>query len=478
MKLDKHISEVLYKDDWGEPLVLTPTQREIFDMISQKKYPRNIVITPTQYGKSMTVSTAVLTRVTTFPEKWAIVAPTQKKAGIVMGHLIDHIFDNPYTEQKFVTDPKESKDKIRRERSKNKLNFRVSGGKLGEVFTITTDGKRKKDVLDAIMGFGAQNVVFDESSLTEDEQYAGVKRMLGAHKDNFILEIGNPFRRNHFHETAHDPKYRKVWIDYKVALKEGRFTPDFIEEMRKQAFFDVLYGCKFPEEGMIDDRGWMKLFLEDDLKRVLMEEKPYPVGIPRLGVDPSGGGGNYTSMVMRFDNFAQVVFKDKVKDTMQIVEKIFEICDLWKRQPAVGVHPQVFIDANGVGKGVYDRAKEMRGRYVFGIMAGERASDPERYINRRAEYYWRTKEAIDSGLKLLYHDDWMRELPEIKYMVQHEKRIKIMSKPDMMVRGIESPDTADALALTFSVYPERHEESKAYNAFIPEKAKNIFDPYE
>ncbi len=469
-----HLSTSLYKTEEGLPLKLTPTQEEIFDIISQRKFPRNLVITPTQYGKSFTIGLGVLTRASTFPEKWAIVAPTQKKAQIIMGHLIDHIFDNEYTRQKFLIDKNDTVDRIRRERSREKLNFKITGGRLGEVFTLTTEGKRVKNVLDTLMGFGAPNVVLDESSLVGDDQYAGVKRMLGQQKDTFLLEIGNPFRRNHFFETSKEPKYRKIWIDYKVALTEGRFSIDFIEEMRREKFFDILYECKFPEEGMIDDSGWMSLLLEDDLNRAIIEDEPYAVGRPRLGVDPSGGGGNFTSMVMRFDNYAKVEWKGREKNTMRIVEKIFEICDAYRVKPGIYSHPDVFIDNNGIGRGVYDRAKEKRPKFIYGIMAGEKANDKLQYMNRRAEYYWKTREAVISGLKLLYHPDWKKELSEIKYKIQSEKRIQIMSKVNMQVMGIESPDTADALALTFAINPQKVDEEFLMD--LPNKQIN-FDPY-
>ncbi len=45
---------------------------------------------------------AVLTRVATYPEKWAIVAGNKDKAGIIMSAIIRHIFDNEYTKSKFV----------------------------------------------------------------------------------------------------------------------------------------------------------------------------------------------------------------------------------------------------------------------------------------------------------------------------------------------------------------------------------------
>lgn len=471
---NNHISSTLYKDDFGNPMILTPTQQEIFDIITQKKHNRVQVITPTQYGKSMVVSMAVDLRAATFPEKWAIIAPSKRKAEIIMGHCIDNIFDNPYLQEKFLIDKSDSYDRIRRKRSQDRINFKVSEGRLGEIFTISTEGKRVKNVLDAVMGFGAPNIILDESSLITDEQYAGVLRMLGQSKDNFLLEIGNPFRRNHFYETTKDKKYRHIWIDYKTALKEGRFSQDFIEEMRSKKFFDVLYGCQFPLEGTIDESGWMKLLLDKDIKEAIIEERPYPVGIPRLGVDPAGGGRNYTSMVLRFDNYAEVVYKANEKDLTRVVEKMFEICDTVRRMPGVGQHPMCFIDANGVGKGVYDMAKRNRPGYVYGIIAGEAANQRNEFINRRAEYYWKVREAILSGLKLVADEDWMRELPEIKYMVQSEKKVKIMSKEEMLVSGIESPDTADALALTYSVFPEKITAEVYYD--IEAEGMNL-DPY-
>ena len=77
-------------------------------------------MTHTRYGKSLVVALAVLTRVATFPEKWAIVAPSEKKAKIIMGYIIDHIFDNEYTRRQFLIGENESEERIRRERQKHR----------------------------------------------------------------------------------------------------------------------------------------------------------------------------------------------------------------------------------------------------------------------------------------------------------------------------------------------------------------------
>ena len=65
-------------------------------------------MTYTQWGKSDVCAIAALSRVTTFPEPWAIVAPSNKKAGIIMGYVIDHIFDNPVNRAQFKIGEKEN----------------------------------------------------------------------------------------------------------------------------------------------------------------------------------------------------------------------------------------------------------------------------------------------------------------------------------------------------------------------------------
>ena len=40
-------------------------------------------------------------------------------------------------------------------------------------------------------------------------------------------------------------------------------------------------------------------------------------------------------------------------------------------------------------------------------------------------------------------------LQEIRYKIQSDRKIKIKSKDEMLKEGVQSPDVADALALTF-----------------------------
>jgi hypothetical protein len=207
---------------------LTPTQIQIIDIIAKRRFPRTQLILPTQYGKSLAVALGVLLRVTTHKERWAIIAGTEEKARIIMDYIIDHIFDDPvFAEQ---LEYHGTKEKLKQERSKLRITFRDGG----EVRVYSGNANNSNQTKKALMGFGSPNIVLDESSLISDDLYSTVKRMLGGSKDNFLLEIGNPFYRNHFYRTWFGDRYVKIFVDAGQALAEGRYTQDFLNEMAEE----------------------------------------------------------------------------------------------------------------------------------------------------------------------------------------------------------------------------------------------------
>ena len=200
----------LYRNDYGKPFEMTAGQNEIFDAIFKKQHGRLHIMTFTQYGKSDVVSMAVLTRVATFGEKFCIVAPSQPKARIITGYLIKHIFDNEFTMSRFRIREGESMEGIRRERSKNRLTFDVGNNQIGEVFILSAESRLTsgEDIGNALMGFGAPNVVMDEAALISDEADAKAMRMVGGFTgmgNDFVVKIGNPFTRGHFLKAYEDP---------------------------------------------------------------------------------------------------------------------------------------------------------------------------------------------------------------------------------------------------------------------------------
>lgn len=448
--------------------LLTPTQIQIIDTIAKRRYSRTQLILPTQYGKSLSVALGVLLRVSTHKENWAIIAPSEEKARIIMDYIIDHIFDDPLFSEQLEFHG--TKEKLKQERSKVRITFRDGG----EVRVYSGNASNTKATKSALMGFGAQNIILDESALISDDLYSTVKRMVGGSEGTeggtFLLEIGNPFYRNHFHRTWFGERYMKIFIDYEMALAEGRYTQDYLDEMREEAFFDVLYECLFPDANEVLASGYRRLVSDANVDNQLVEELPemeYELDAegnpvkntwgykivkdkPVLGIDVSGSGSNKTKLVVRFPryNVAYVAKTLTTEDLEEIADAAVEVIHEWN----IGDY-RIVIDAGGVGWGL-PAIMRRRGYLVKAVLFGE--SSPEKtFINIRAFMYWQLRRWLKAESGKLVRDSGFNELKMIYYKRNSSDRTQIEPKEEMVKREakegntVESPDTADALVLTF-----------------------------
>lgn len=453
----RSLVKLLYKDEEGKELILTDSQCEIFDEIFSRKNKRVHVMAHTRFGKSFVVALAVLTRISVYPEKWAIVAGTGKQSRIIIGYIIEHIFDNEVMRSKLEIGKDESLDRLRRERSKNRIVLKHTDGTFGEVFVASVDSRNKERSGNAVMGIGAANVIEDESSLIDDQMESKIFRMLGDSTDNFLCKIGNPFFKNHFYKSYTDSNYKKINIKYDTGIKEGRLTEEFIGEAKKKPNFSILYENEFPDDTMIDDKGWSNLITDKELGIALVDiPKVAWFGELKMGVDVARGGGCENVWVMKSKNFATIIGRNEDNDLMSVAGTTIRLgyenninSSNWN------------IDDLGCGGGVNDRLKE-QGYGVNAVINSNRPRDGERFENRRAENYWKLKEWLNTGGKLDPKFDWS-QLLNIKYKAKDSSgRIILMSKDEMRKNGIDSPDIADALANTFDKDYYSEEELEIY----------------
>lgn len=471
MEEAKTLVRSLFKNSQGNPFEMTDGQSIIFILVTSRKFSRLHIETYTRYGKSEIFSMAALVMKTQKPGKLAIVAGNKEKASIIMSYAIGHIFDNVGIRKKFIIEKTENEENIRRYRNKAKINFDLGGGKLGEIFICSAP---------EALGWGAPDVMEDESGLVKTNEHALVMRMLGDQTDNFLAKVGNPWPEEHFIKSFEDPEYKKVVIDYTIGIKEGRILPAYVDEMRKQPFFDVLYECKFPKEGISDEKGWVPLFTRSEIENAMVDDAQ-GFGCKKLGIDVAGGGRNFSVIVQRHTNVAKIVHKTNDPDTMNLAEEVIGRVKSFDRERKYLIKPQdVFEDKIGIGKGLYDILnREIPG--IYGVNVGDVPTtdeDKDKFTNLRAELYWKVRNWILGGGKLLRDDDWY-QLTKIKYRVKLEGRkgkMQIIPKEEMLKEGIASPDVADALALTFRTpdmpFVDEEEERRR-----DEEGSKPFDPW-
>ena len=406
---------------------LTEGQLEIFEDIVFRVYPFVEVITCTQYGKSLTLALAALILSCVIGKMVAIVAPTDAKAKLIMRYYVEHLGDDIMFYSQLEKNTK--LERLRQEESKDRIILRNGGG----VYCISAQAGNAQKSIEAAMGEGADVILEDESGLIPDRTEATIFRMIAGKKDPLYVKIGNPFYRNHFYKTSFDDIQ---------ALAEGRYTQQFIDEAKKRPLFDVLYECKFPMEDEVDERGWRRMFFEKQMQEIMIKDI-VPAGTLRLGVD-IGRGGNYSAYVLRGDNCAIILEKNRDPDLMSQPGRIINYMKEYKIEAN-----NIYVDDVGVGGGVTDRLREL-GHEVNGVKEGQGATDGASYANLKAENYFLVKDWIEnqSG-KLSDSADWY-QLLEIRFKPNSSSKFQIEPKDELQKRGVESPDIADALMLTFT----------------------------
>ena len=452
---------------------------QVVDVIAKRRFPRVQLILPTQYGKSYAVADGVLLRVSTHVEKWAIVAPSEDKARIIMDYIIDAIFRDPMISAKLEYNG--SKESLKKERSKTRITFRDRG----EIRIYSGNAGNTRATKSALMGFGAPNIILDEAGQISDELYSTVKRMVGGsegtQEGTFLMEIGNPVFRNHFYRTWFGERYMKIYLNAEMALAEGRFSRDFLAEMREEAGYDWLYDCLFPQANEVLGNGYRRLINDNHVDNAYVDAMPpisYRLGQGGeylynkwgfkivddnaiLGIDISGSGANETRLIVRLPRhniaFVAKVMKGNISD--EDLEDVADAAEDVMHEWNVGDY-RLAYDAGGVGYG-FGAIMNRRGYLTKAVMFGESSNKegkriiPKTFLNHRAFMYWECRKWLRVEEPKLLRDNGFEELKLIYYKRNATDKTQMEPKDEMVKRNaavgvkVESPDTADALVLTF-----------------------------
>lgn len=458
--------------------VATAGQIELFGRLVFKSSKRQHIQTLTQYGKSLFTALALIILTALDEEegdKVIVGAPTEEKAKIIMRYYTEHLGDSPHFSHQLSVDTKI--DRLKQETTKDSLTLK-NGGRM-HVFTLKAGNSIKG--FEAAMGEGADDVIMDEACLIPDVIESTVIRMIAGRPDGMYVKIGNPFyARTHFQKSFRDPRYLKLNIDYHQALVEGRMSQSFIDEVRDKPFFDILYECKFPSEKQYDKNNYIALYREVQLDIAYLEGPITFMGRKKIGVDVSHGGANYSTIVIRGDNLAKLVFKEHTEDELILLGEVEKLA----KANGIPLSDEYIIFDEIGSHALCARANELWSvapdghSNHFGVNVGGKA-DPEmmpngdpmvdemsgkvvvKYINLRSQLQARGQEWVQRGGKLFPKPEF-DDLLVLRYKSQSDRKIKAKGKDEMADEGILSPDVADAFNLTF-VKKQHATMSKSYD---------------
>lgn len=315
-----------------------------------------------------------------------------------------------------------------------------------------------KENTEALAGIHADWVALlaDEASGIEEPIFETMEGALTS-GNTLVLLAGNGTRSlGYFYDTHHKDSER--WQTFSFSSMDSPRIPDkYVNDIiAKYGSDSTQYAIrvegKFPDEGALDDKGYVQLFNEGDLHFVPYDHDWKPIGRVMAGLDASGEGQDKTIWGIKDRARAGIVAQEEKSSPAGMATKSMTVVDKYRIDPSDFV-----VDAFGTGHSVAQEialatAKEQRPWRVHPINTGEpceNARDAELYVNTRAMIYHKFMLWCRAGGEIMESPRLKDELLSIRFRRTTNGRIQIMSKVDMKKLGFNSPDMADALSMCF-----------------------------
>ncbi|WP_425404465.1 terminase [Hwanghaeella sp.] len=297
---------------------------------------------------------------------------------------------------------------------------------------------------------------FDEASAIDDRVWETAEGAL-TDEDTEILWFvcGNPTRnKGRFKDCFH--RFRHRWIRRQVDSRQARLTnkeqiAGWIADYGEESDF-----VRVRVRGVFPHKGPNQFIATADVEAAIARVPAADEGGGRLvpvviGVDVARYGDDQSVILVRKGRAVLDVVKFRNKDTWEVAQHVAERINRW--QPDA-----VFVDGGGVGGGVVDALRRMHFP-VTEVLFGSKALRDTEYANRRAEMWGEMRKWLQTGC-LPEDRELADDLTGPEYSFVRENVIQLERKADMKLRGLASPDTGDALALTFA-QPVRSRASSA-----------------
>lgn len=292
--------------------------------------------------------------------------------------------------------------------------------------------------------------IFDEASAIPDKIYEVAEGGLTDGEPMMFL-FGNPTRSQGSFHKATFGSMRHRWTPIIVDARKAKFTnKDLIKEWAQDHgedsdFFRVRVLGLPPSASDLQ-------YISTALVTAAQTRPVFNIGDEPLicGLDVARGGSD--DCVFRFRRGCDArsippirISGEQARDSMRLVAKAIDVLN--DRFGGYPVHT-LFVDGTGIGGPIVDRLRQLEYTNAIEVQFGAESPDPK-LANMRAYMWsklrdWLPKGAIDPLPRL------ETDLTGPGYKHDKQDRVVLESKEDMKKRGLDSPDDADALALTFA----------------------------
>lgn len=318
--------------------------------------------------------------------------------------------------------------------------MRVRGKEETQFFTART---ARPPSYDALQGIHATHVLLLlEEMFGLAEKVFEVGRGALSTPGARALGIGNPTATTGYaYRIFH--KNRDLWQRFTLSCLTSKLaSKQYVEEMAQEYGADSdIYRVRvlgeFPRS-MINQLIARELADAASLRKLHPQQYAFAPKI--LGVDPAWEGDDRSAVVMRQGLQATKLGVFSRMDNMELGSRIHE---WWSEHKC----DACFIDI-GWGAGVIDFLRSV-GRNPIPVNFGGSSMKPE-YANKRTEIWFEMMRWLELGGSTWNDEGLIEDLVGPQYFFQTNGKKMLERKRDMKLRGLKSPDIADALALTFT----------------------------
>jgi len=299
-------------------------------------------------------------------------------------------------------------------------------------------------------------VVFDEASAIPDVIWETTEGALTDADTQIIWCVfGNPTRNTgRFRDCFPGQRFASSWKSRQVDSREIRFTNKDQIARWIEAYGEDSDFVRIRVRGTFPRTGEMEFISHEDAIAAGVREVEYREYDPLIiGVDVARYGSNESVIYFRKgrDGRSMAPIRLRGQSTVALAAKIAEVFHQYHVDA-------VFVDGGGVGGGVVDNIRALH-IHCFDVQFGSKDDNPgyatgnegERYANKRAAMWGAMRAWLKTGA-IPSDADLQAQLVGPTYTYNLRSEIQLEKKEDMMKRGLESPDIADGLALTFA-YP-------------------------
>jgi hypothetical protein len=283
-----------------------------------------------------------------------------------------------------------------------------------------------------------------------------------------LVTISNPTKMIGTFAWSHlRPIVRKDWYTMHISLdKTKRVSRDWVQRMVDK------YGENSP---VVRVRCYGEFASEDENQLIAMQwiedarnkdfDDCYDGSIPRqrISVDVADGGANFT-VLTHASHYQSFTHYTKQTQHSFPAETSHVMCadaveEMWNLQGMTLENGDtIVVDAVGVGSGVASILID-RGFPVIRYKGGAASDDKVLYRNRRVQSYLTCRDEFRNGdivfdddfTTLAEWDDVIAQLCSIRRNPNTGERIEdLLTKKEMVTKGIISPDRADSIAMQYA----------------------------